>query len=230
MKNKLGKLLQKLKKPKSVNFDKKDSKIVDESVTQPKVILIEQLIRFLGIILIILIVIILVVTISSKINSKTKSDKQTEEEIQQNNKILPIELANNALDPEKMWRNHFEDKLSESNKKLDNKLGDIANSFAKKEQDLERTAKEQLAYMQEQLNSAREELLEAVGELKLAREANNNRGVENFMEDFGNLRIHKIDNENGIIGPKNSRYFIPETAYVNGVLLGGISVSTSVGA
>ncbi len=234
MKDYLSKLLQKLKKTKVIRpTDIQDSSLPRESTSaiSTKGILRQQLIRLLVIVGASLLVIILVIMVAGKINSKDPKDKKTKEETLQSNQPLPIELASNALDPEKMWRNHFEDKLSESSKKLDEKLGVITESFSKKEQDIERTAKEQLAHMQEQLNFAREELLEATQELKLTREANNKIGVkENFIEDFGNMQIHKIDNDHGISGPKSSRHFIPETAYVKGVLLGGISVSTSVGA
>jgi hypothetical protein len=146
-------------------------------------------------------------------------------------KKLDIEIASKALDPEVMWRNHFEDKLTEGNKKLDDRLKVIAESFKKKEEEIDISTKEQISGLQEQLIMAREELLEATQELKMAREERerfdrNKEGRE--VEDSGNLQVHRLEQELSIGRPKSSRNFIPETTYIKGVLLGGISVSTGV--
>lgn len=61
---------------------------------------------------------------------KYQSNKASDLELEADFKLpLNLEVASNALDIEKMWRNHFEDKLIDSKAKADEKLQLIETSI-----------------------------------------------------------------------------------------------------
>lgn len=59
---------------------------------------------------------------------------------------IKIETANKALDPEKMWRNHFEDKLQDSQNKVEKQLQVIEQSFNEKKKSWHRIRRENLEW------------------------------------------------------------------------------------
>lgn len=197
---------------------------------QPGTILTKQILRLLlfvlGALAMVMVVINIVVAVNSsskKKGSGNKADLKPEE--------LKIEIASKALDPEKMWRNHFEDKLIESEGKVNDKLSLIDESLKQKEKTIEEKTRADLELMRQQLEFAKNELKEATEELKSFRaeliigKDKEGSGDEAFT-DYGNIASYLVDNDRDIARPKSSRSFIPETAYVSGILLGGISVST----
>lgn len=194
--------------------------------TSPKVILQKQILLTALVALGVLAAIFIVIKLIT--GNRTISDKQGAEKDKIEGKMT-IEVASKSLDPEIMWRNHFEDKLIASNEKLTTKLEVIEESFVKKEEQLEDATKKELAGMSEQLKFAKEELREALNELRATREQmSQKREMENQPALATNISSRLIEDERNIDRPKSSRNFIPETAYVKGVMLNGISVSTSV--
>ncbi len=145
---------------------------------------------------------------------------------------IKIEVANKALDPEKMWRNHFEDKLQESQSKVEKQLQVIEQSFTEKKDELASSTERELKAAREQLDFARLEMQEATREIKQLREAQPVAGnaEEANRASLSNVTSHLLGDDKHIEIPKSSYDFIPETSYVQGVLLGGINVSTSIGS
>ncbi len=202
---------------------------------EPKSILRRQILRLTLLILVGLVVVILVINIAININSPPRKKPGNKQNIAGQGALeeLKIEVASKSLDPEKMWRNHFEDKLLENESKVKEQLLLIDESLLKKEQEIESRTRADLEVMRQQLEFAKQELQEAAHELKLMREQqlmdrqnNRDRNSDKDLFDQGIITSRLIDNELEIARPKSRRYFIPETAYVSGVLLGGISVST----
>lgn len=194
-----------------------------------------------GVLILGLLVLVGVVLVATKISN---SSKPTQIVSNPNNKDgdgkVNIELANKALDPEKMWRNHFEDKLSANNMKIEEQLKLIEESFVKKEEQLAAKSTKELGDMQQKLQFALEELASALTELKKEKEIRQQHqgtGVQSEQagpDEVGSqpaiMNSYVVNNERNIAKPKSARYFIPETAFVQGILLGGVSVSTAVGS
>ncbi len=148
---------------------------------------------------------------------------------------LNLEVASNALDIDKMWRNHFEDKLMESKVKADQKLQLIENNINEQtvtyqnqlKNEIEKL-KAQIQFLVEEQASARRDI-----EFKLAsqrQDADNHQSSTNQQLTDSQINVNRMNRGERFDRPKSARNFIPETGYVKGVLLGGIAVSTSIGS
>ncbi len=145
----------------------------------------------------------------------------------QNKEKINVEVASKALDPERMWRNHFEDKLSETQETTNIQLSKISESInAKSEETLNQT-KDDIKELKEMLKSAREDLEAAAYEMREMKFAAREEDRANVIIEEPNLQSEIIEDEMDIRAPRDSKMYIPETSYVTGTLLGGISVSTS---
>ncbi|WP_425363583.1 hypothetical protein [Candidatus Tisiphia endosymbiont of Hybos culiciformis] len=140
-----------------------------------------------------------------------------------------LEVASEALDPEKMWRNHFEDLLNDNKRKFDERLQGAETNFIEKEQKLQEEIKLELAKMHVQLNFAKSELISATEELKrmqqIHQEAEQN--VKDLTND-ANISAVDLNSQIEFDKPKDAKIYIPETSYVSGYLLGGLAVSTAL--
>lgn len=155
------------------------------------------------------------------------------------NSPMNIQVASSALDAEKMWRNHFEDKLVDNSEKVTEKLKLIETSINQQTSDAQQQIKVEMAnlktqmqYLAAELGSARKEL----GEVKSkslqdqeAGEAGTGRSKYDLISE-ANINVNHLERVERFDHPKSSRNYIPETAYVKGVLLGGIAVSTAIGS
>jgi len=146
---------------------------------------------------------------------------------------LKLEIASQALDSEKMWRNYFEDKLLENNVKSASKLQLIENSI--NEQAVAQTTqlkteleklKAQLQYLTDEQAISKQEINNAKAKLTTEVSAKNS----DYILEETNITVNNMQRAEIFDRPKSMRSFIPETAYVKGVLLGGIAVSTSMGS
>ena len=147
---------------------------------------------------------------------------------------LKLEVASNALDIDKMWRNHFEDKLTDAKTSADEKLKLIENSI--NEQSVSYTnqlkteiekLKAQIGYLSEEQALARREFADS----KIKSEEEDNTRKNHYPQiDESRITVNHMDRGEIFDRPKSARSFIPETAYVKGILLGGIAVSTSIGS
>ncbi len=147
---------------------------------------------------------------------------------------LKLEVASSALDIDKMWRNHFEDKLTDAKTSADEKLKLIENSI--NEQSVSYTnqlkteiekLKAQIGYLSEEQALARREFADS----KIKSEEEDNSRKNHYPQiDESRITVNHMDRGEIFDRPKSARSFIPETAYVKGILLGGIAVSTSIGS
>lgn len=142
-----------------------------------------------------------------------------------------VEVASEALDPEKMWRNHFEDLLNENKRKFAAALQGAEINFTAKEQKLQEELKLALVKMQAQLNFAKSELISATEELQRMRQIHE-EGRSNIKDLANETNISAINLTSAIEfdRPKDAKIYIPETSYVSGYLLGGLAVSTALHA
>jgi hypothetical protein len=158
------------------------------------------------------------------IKSKAKPKDASEA---QDQAVLTVELADKNLDPEKHWRNYFEEKQEQSVKDIDKRLNDLSKT---QEENLEKAnsrIERELFETQEKLKMAREELASASLDIRrVAKESNQKaqtpiyQGVELEEQDY----ISDIELDT----PKSAKNYIPEGTYFTGHLLGGIAVSTGL--
>ena len=147
---------------------------------------------------------------------------------------LKVEVASQALDIDKMWRNHFEDKLIQSKNKVDEKLQSIEttlNDYSMAHQNQLKkeieTLTAKIKYLTDEQFSTKTEISEIKLKSKAAEVADQ---VHNEQITSSRVTVNDMGRGEVFDRPKSSRNFIPETAYVKGVLLGGISVSTALGS
>ena len=147
---------------------------------------------------------------------------------------LKLEVASHALDIDKMWRNHFEDKLTDAKTSADEKLKLIETSI--NEQSVAYTnllkteiekLKAQMQYLSEEQASSRREWSQARAK---SDEEDKSQKSNYPLIDESRITVNHMDRGEIFDRPKSARSFIPETAYVKGILLGGIAVSTSIGS
>jgi conjugal transfer pilus assembly protein TraB len=147
---------------------------------------------------------------------------------------LKLEIASQALDIDKMWRNHFEDKLIHNKsvtetkmQELQNTLDDTTIAYQNQLKAGNEALNAKIKFLTDELFSTRAE----VSEIKLKSKATQDID-QAHNEQITQSRINVNDMGRGEVfdRPKSSRNFIPETAYVKGILLGGISVSTALGS
>jgi hypothetical protein len=170
-----------------------------------------------------------------QVNRQTNKIEQ-----ERHNSPMNIQVASSALDAEKMWRNHFEDKLVDNSEKVTEKLKLIETSINQQTSDTQQQIKSemdnlktQMQYLAAELGSSRREL----GEVKSANlrrdqevgETGNSKSRYDLISE-ANINVNHLDRAEKFDHPKSSRNYIPETSYVTGVLLGGIAVSTAMGS
>jgi len=166
----------------------------------------------------------------SEFTSYQVSSKQQEEKAAA---PLKLEVASSALDPDKMWRNLFEDKLTVSKEETDKKLSLIETSINEASLNYQNQLKAevdklkaQLQYLTDEQESSRRDL----SNIKLKSERDEEYKANTPPVQESHIEINHMGRGEVFDKPKNSRNFIPEGVYVKGVLLGGIVVSTSMGS
>lgn len=163
------------------------------------------------------------------------SMSDTSREVKEEKETLKLEIASKSLDAEKMWRNHFEDKLTEitdqSKTKLElieNSINEQSNAYTNQlKMELDKL-KAQLEYITEEQAISKKELLDSKLQAQQEREAQSSR--HGHDSETSNFTINNLGRDEMFDRPKSSRNFIPETAYVSGILLDGLAVSTSMGS
>ena len=145
-------------------------------------------------------------------------------------KKINVEVASQALDPDRMWRNHFEDKLHETEETTNTQLSKISDAIHAKSEETISQTKSEIEDLKKELHFAKAALEEAAAEMREARIKSQDSDKEFDTLVEANLQSTFIEDEMNISAPKDSTLYIPETGYVTGTLLGGISVSTSVGS
>ena len=145
---------------------------------------------------------------------------------------IKIEIASESLDPDKMWRNHFEDKLDNTKSAVDERLINIQESFSELDARLQQKTAEDLAEMSAQLRLAKEDLEAAMHDIRIFREEQIRAKDEHLdhLPTLAEVASFEIEGVESFTPIKSTRNYIPETVYLQGKLLGGIAVSTSMGS
>jgi hypothetical protein len=176
--------------------------------------------------LFILLIIIIILVIGFVINS------QNNNVIDKSQKIEPIkiEVAEAALDGEKMWRNHFEDRLAESDNIMREQIDKIKGSLQLESKELRAQNKDEITELKQQLLSAQSDLREALQEIiEMKNQQQETLANPNQLSER-HISLINISDEPNIVSRKDSQIYIPETSYVSGFLMGGMAVSTSIGS
>ena len=145
----------------------------------------------------------------------------------QDKAVLTVELADKNLDPEKHWRNYFEEKQEQSVKDIDKRLNDLSKT---QEENLEKAnsrIERELVETQEKLNMARQELARASLDIRRVAKENNQKTQTPIYQGI-ELEEQSYDSDIELDVPKSAKNYIPEGTYFTGHLLGGIAVSTGL--
>lgn len=163
------------------------------------------------------------------------SNSQSSNEEQVRNDHMNIEVASKALDVGKMWRNYFEDKIVDQASKMQVKLDLVEKSINAQQEDYQNSLKEeveklknQIKYLAEEQAQSRQALDTARSQINLQQEKTQSQ--RDYPQATVNLSVNKLGREEQFDHPKSNKNYFPETAYVKGILLGGIAVSTSIGS
>lgn len=138
-----------------------------------------------------------------------------------------VEVGSKSLDPEVLWRNHFEDKLHDEKNKTEAKIENLKKSVDIKTDDTLQAAKNETENLRHQLSMVTERLEEISEKMDNIQEEKQN-SKSPIRE--GKIDVKSIYDEDDISLPKSTYNYIPETSYVKGILVGGISVSTGLKA
>lgn len=172
---------------------------------------------------VLLIIGLIIGSITLFIKQKTESKGKVLVEEQ----VLTVELADKTLDPEKHWRNYYEEKLEQVQKEVENKLQDLTSQQEDIINKTNQRIEEELAETNEKLFIARQELLSASQELQRVTSRTQERPIEtNHLA--AELGEQEFDYEVELDSPKSAKNYIPEGTYFTGHLLGGIAVSTGL--
>ncbi|RYE27414.1 MAG: conjugal transfer protein TraB [Sphingobacteriaceae bacterium] len=164
-----------------------------------------------------------------------KSNRTTTASVEESPK-LKVEVAAEGLDMAKMWHNHFEDKLRQSQQAFEDRLKIAEENFAKREQELVESNKIENEQIQTKLKFAKEELNSAAAELSRVNDLqrsnlvnhdgnSNNKGTANT-----NISAITLGSTIEFDKPKSSKVYVPETTYLTGYLLTGLTLSTGMSA
>lgn len=188
----------------------------------------KQYVRFGGIILLItgLIAVYVIIDLdfSAKPVSKLKENKEKEAN------VAKIELATESIKGASKWQGYFEDKLEEEKASTQQQIDTLKKT-------IEGNHKKELSTHNQDIQQINRRLSAALNELEKVR-AENASIQENIealqtkdeVELPRNIDLQDIVEENDIEPAVSSFNYIPATSIVEGYILGGLSVSTSVNA
>ena len=143
---------------------------------------------------------------------------------------LKVELADKALDPDKMWRNHHEEALKTRTDELSKRIVDAEASVEETKNELIEENRHQLESVQEQLKMAKAEMEEAHRTLIAVGKQEQERLNAEPPHKSTAIEMQGYDNEVEYDAPKSATDYVPEGTYFTGYLVGGIVVSTAQGA
>jgi hypothetical protein len=140
-----------------------------------------------------------------------------------------ITTSYEAMDGNKIWQNHFEDKLRNSQYALQEKVEKVIHDMRAKEEEKRKQRDQEMQKMAEQLKFAQDELRSAALELKRVSDiAESNKYEQEAIIRGGEISSIKIGSNVAWDKPKDIRDYIPETSFVSGYTLGGIVTSTGI--
>lgn len=156
---------------------------------------------------------------------KSKALKRSKKVVEE--QVLTVELADKNLDPEKHWRNYFEEKQEAAAKDLEKRLQELSEAQAEVINKTNLRIEEELAQTKEKLDIAQRELTSA--SLDLQRVARfDQSSKDSDINTEAELEERDFDTEVEFDNPKSAKNYIPEGTYFTGHMLGGIAVSTGL--
>lgn len=168
-----------------------------------------------------------VLGVAMKLQSGSSSKIKHEEKIKDVGRN--IGTSYDAMDGNKIWQNHFEDKLRNSQHELQEKVANVIRDMRAKEEEERKHREQELQKMAEQLKFAQDELRSAALELKRVSDiAESNKYEQEAIIRGGEVSSIKIGSNVQWDKPKDIRDYIPETSFVSGYTLGGIVTSTGI--
>ena len=157
---------------------------------------------------------------------KNKTD-QNKSNSQEEKSTLTVELADKNLDPEKHWRNYFEEKQDNLEKALIGRIEELSKMQEEKLQKVKEGAEQELLDTKAKLKMAQEELSSASLDMKrLSREQM--KVQQNNIYQSLELEEIAYNSDIELDVPKSAKNYMPEGTYFTGHLLGGIAVSTGL--
>ena len=143
---------------------------------------------------------------------------------------LELSLADEGIDHDGAWRQHFERKLKSQEEKNEEKLEEMQKRSEQMMLDFKSLAKSENSKLQSQLNGASQQLAQAMNALeKMAQERAKALGALANMHKEADLEENDYQTEIIYSTPKSVKSYIPEGTFFVGKLLGGISTSTALG-
>lgn len=171
---------------------------------------------------------LVVVFIVGSVTLFVRSKAQEKDVSRQSDKpVLTVELADKNLDPEKHWRNYFEEKQEQSVKDIDQRIEELSKTQDERLEKANSRIEQELLDTKEKLKMAQEELSSASLDMqRLSREKDQHKQTKIFHGAELEELAYESDIELDI--PKSAKNYIPEGTYFTGHLLGGIAVSTGL--
>ena len=209
------------------------AKFVRPSNSDEDLLSSDQIKKRQGLILVLIIAAVIVsFFLVSKLLDSFSDDLSKEEKkaVSSGKNNIKIEVASDALKSEKLWVNFFEDKLDDTKEELSKKIVTTQESIEKTENRLEKKTVDTLAEMTEQLRLAREELESAMLEIRAFREERDaeSQDRKSMLQSVAEIASFEIESNDIYSEVRNTGDYIPEGAYLDGILVTGISVSTSL--
>jgi conjugal transfer pilus assembly protein TraB len=143
---------------------------------------------------------------------------------------LKVELADKALDPDKMWRNHHEEALKAKTDELNKRIVQAEASVEETKNKFIEESRLQVESLKEQLKMAKAEMDEANRMLRGVAAREEERLNAEPLHKATAIEMQGFDNDTEFDMPKSAADYVPEGTYFTGYLLGGIVVSTALGA
>lgn len=141
---------------------------------------------------------------------------------------LKHELADKALDPEKMWRNYHEEDLKIKTDDLLARIKKVEENSNEANKKLIEEIRAEVSSLKAQLEAANSELVTASQNLARLSELEQDRLSQNVFTSSALDEETLIDDETTYDIPKSAADYIPEGTYFTGYLLTGLAVSTAL--
>lgn len=141
-----------------------------------------------------------------------------------------VEVAAGGIKPDKMWMSHLEDKISQLELSFNDKLKAREEALLNLEKKREEELREENDKLKAQIAFAKAELQGASLELNRALNVQQEMNAKEPPLEISNTTSHFLGSDTEYDEPKNSRYYIPETTFITGYLIGGLAVSTAMSA
>lgn len=144
-------------------------------------------------------------------------------------KPIEIQVAADSIDTEKMWRNHLEEKIIGSEESQQEHIAKIKDLISKELEKLRMERRQEIDGARREIDDTRKQYSSLLQDIKDLQTINADKNQPYNMGK--EVSISSITPGNELRpDPEDGRFYIPETSYLTGYLMGGIAVSTSIGS